>query len=708
MSTVSPQPLPLATDGPAATSAVPPPAHEPLEFEPRTCFSRRVSFNNLNPDNASPNIPAYLAHTQPNYTHTSNYGFGSSVNGDFAKLFANRAPPTPTSARKRLRLPDPPAKSILKNRLLPQQLQYNVQNLQLLGILFHGDLNDLVDSPVAVPLLDVGVAPFEFEEEAPRTRRKLYADMTDDELMALDPQFANTRSKVSNVDKFKFDSQKTYYLPAKRGLVLAPAPLKNLAVYPSSNENNYSSISLTVKHERYDALEIPPRTLLTVISGRKHTWNALDWLLHTEESPERAPNDVFLQNGDYLVVTALIPARYVKEFDSELPGRRKKGRCSLDSVLYAKCERLLQYVMTCLPSADLQVKITVELIPEPVPESPAAKAPGYKYMILHLYKQYQPTLVVVGNRSTNLNFKYPIRMGRNNSMVGSSSNAPSAPGLSTSPAATTQTQAETHYLIKLSSYIVKYSAIPVVVVGNATRFHHSPHHVVDSSVPKFSVSFSDLVPKNQYLAPVESPGSPRTKARHGSSSSQSDSIESFNGAIHTVRSLLALLSASAATEEGGVFADVPAKLDALVASGEEDRFKNMLMVVLDASMKECKTYLDRVGRGDAISLELLSSKVHQLYKSQTGVSNGSVSMGHRPSIHDKANGSSEGVYKVKSLILYSEEDEKKNEKLLALKKIKKQLLNNSSIAASENSSSGSDMKKKKKKSFFQKIGLKRT
>lgn len=711
----SPQPLAMATNAPAAASAVPPPhPHDSHGFsEPRTCFSRRVSFNNLNPESASPNIPSYLAHTQPNYTHVSSYGYGGPVHGDISKLYANKPPAAVTSGRKRLRLPDPPAKSILKNRLLPQQLQYNVQNLQLLGILFHGDLNDLVDSPVAVPLLDVGVEPFEFEEDVPRTRRKLYADMTDDELMALDPQYANTRSKVSNVSQFKFDLQKTYYLPAKRGLVLAASTLKNLAVYASSNENNYSSISLTMKHERYDALEIPPRTLLTVISGRKHTWNALDWLLLTEKGPLRSPCDVFLQNGDYLVVTALIPARYVKDFDSDLPSRRKKGRSTLDAVLYAKCERLLQYVMASLPSADLQVKITVELIPEPVPDSPAARGPGYKYMLLHLYKQYQPTLVVVGNRSTNLNFKYPIRMGnRNNSVVAASSGAPAALGLSTSPVATAQTAADnsTRYLIKLSSYIVKYSTIPVVVVGNATRFHHAPKNEVDSSMPKFTVSFSDLVPKNHYLTPVESPPrSPRTKARHGSSSSQSDSIESFNGVMHPVRSVLSLLSGSEenCSEERGGFVDVPAKLDALATSGEEDRFKDMLTVVLDASLKECKTYLDRVSRGDAISLALLSSKVHQLYKSQTGVHNGSVSLGHRSSIYDKGNGSNEKVYKVKSLILYNEEDEKKNEKLLVLKKIKKQLLNNSSIATSENSTSSSDTKKKKKKSFLQKIGLKR-
>ena len=58
-------------------------------------------------------------------------------------------------------------------------------------------------------------------------------------------------------------------------------------------------------------------------------------------------------------------------------------------------------------------------------------------MIDHLFKQYQPNLIIIGNKSSNLNFKYPVKMNKLNNL----------------------------YLIKLSSYIVKYSTIPVILVG---------------------------------------------------------------------------------------------------------------------------------------------------------------------------------------------------------------------------------------------------
>lgn len=587
-------------------------------------FTRRVSFNNLHPEDPidftprsapapasslfdGPRLPS---HTVSLSSYMSNY----------------------TSApKKRMKLPDAPSKSILKNKLSPQQLQYNLQNSKSLGINYHGDLNDMVEDDKE-------------ETKVPSGRRKSYSGMTDEELLALDPQFQTTKSKVGRMEDFKFDSQSTYYLPQKRQLVSTSA-IKSQPVYPLSNENNYKLISLTVKHKEFDkAAESFTRTLVTVVSGRRHTWNSLDWLLVTNVEDE----PLFLTDGDFLVVTALIPQKFVKEHEN-------KKKPTMDEALYTKCQALLAYILDLLPS-ELRLKITVEFVLD-VPAT--EKVTGVKYMLSHIFKQYQPTLLVVGNRSTNLNFKYPIKMNRSMSIT--------EPEFGHAPEAS-------HYLIKLSSYVIKYSTVPVIVVGNTTKYHITPQ----TTKPQPLVSFS------AFQAPTISIIEP---TKNSSASSDSESIESF------------------APPTPPQVVDVKPLLQ---EQNTEDKFLGVLSAVSQNSLAQCNHYLSVIKQGDdgdiVVGNELINSSVHQLYKSQLGTVASRRGSTTRLSVGLAAGRTqlSDRIYKVKSLISYNEEDEKKNEQMLTTKRIKKI---SSQVSTLSNNSNGSD--KKKKKSFFQKIGLKK-
>lgn len=615
-------------------------------------YSRRVSFNNLHDEATDPASKFY----------TYSMAEPSPHEFEVARMFSYSMAP----ARKRLRLPDPPLKLILKNRLSPAQLHHNLQHAMLLGVLYHGDLNDLATHPPElVPRLElatvVGGAPLDLDleldtaeaPEQPATRRKLYLQMTDEELMALDPQFA--KPKTLNLDNFKFDATTTYYQPARRGSTSTAAHVPKQVLYPSLNENNYKSMALTMKHVDYDADDAAVRTLLAVVLGRKHTWNTLDWLLLTDETHRGAPG--FLQHGDYLVVAALVPLKF---FDECRAGRRKSLP---DDRLYAKCDSILRYILELLPDTLLRLKITVELVIDTPPPDPMAQRKqclGTKFMLLHLFKQYQPCLVVVGNKSTNLNFKYPIRMNRRLASV--------ATGLMPGEKECDE------YLIKLLSYLVKYLLVPLICVGNLTVYHRK----TDVRQPAL-VTFSDAKP-------------PRPDPHGRKSSAVSEcSIESYAGAGHND-------SGSISSDDAHLDEDIAGRIADLYASPDEARFGQMLAAVSLLSLAQLKHYLDLINDDsvDKLPAQVLNSKVHQAYLQQAQGRLGLV-------LKTLLNGTAK-AYKVKSLISYSEEDEKKNEKMIHDKKLKKSI--SRSLAASASLGGPGDKQVKKKKSFLQKLGLK--
>lgn len=630
-----------------------------INLPPALPFLRRVSFNNLDPQ-AYEGPPQLLVPSENITFKNPSYGYGSLVVNDIAKAYSQASLYVPV--RRRLKLPDAPARSILKNKLSQQQLQYNINNADSLGISYHGDLNDLVDHPPDhVPKLELAYVEGsaiedddddDDESQPPPARRKLYSGMTDEELMALDPQFATTRPRTSVVDQFKFDSQTTYYLPAKRASVLGPAAGGPRLVYPSSNENNYKSILLTLKHRDYEQCDAR-RTILTVISGRHHSWNSLDWLVRARPGTQ-AP--YFLTSGDYLVVTALLPTKAADRRRGS-SSEKRRGSVSDDMTHYKKCENILNYLINRLPSQDLRLKITVELVLEPpAPSAVSAKPPprGMKMLLAKVYNQYHPTLVVVGNRSTNLNFKYPLRVRKPSAVV------PTSPPPSR-PFGTPRVN--DRYLIKLSSYLVKYSTVPVILVGNRCQVVATPRSVARKSSAVLAVL---AVSQNSSEELVEL------------------EVKSFGGGRTD-------LDASLANE-----------VSALADSENPARFADMVALVSDRSLGDSRTYLEALKtrdlEGNSIKFDdsvEFNSKVHSIYKSQ---SNGLMAR------------SGEGAYKVK-LMLDDPVDDKKEDKkdLLNSRKLEKIKSSTSSRASARSSHELAvpGEKLKPKKSFWKKIGIKK-
>lgn len=643
-----------------------------MEVELPHRYSRRVLFNNLDPDiDVSSKFYLYST-TQPHPQEL-----------EVSKMFGNYT----LAPRKRLKLPEAPSKLILKNKLSPVQLHQNLQHAMLLGVSYHGDLNALaLHPPDSVPRLELarvigGTGPavqsdsdsesdLEDEKPVPLARRKLYSDMTAEELMALDPQFA--KPKTSNLDNFKFDSKQTFYLPSARRSSTTATTLPKQVIYPSSNENNYKLISLTMKHQDYDHDLLATRTLLTVLSGRKHTWNTLDWLLL--DGDVDAP--VFLQDGDYLVVAALVPLKY-------FGGPKKK---TLEERLFHKCENLLNYVMQHLPDPLLRLKITVEFVIDVPPADPmtlgSKKAPstGTKFMLSHLFKQYLPTLVVLGNKLTNLNFKYPTRRSRGLTSVlvpaGTVALAklPLQTGL---VSCAVETEAD-QYLIKLSSHVIRYSAVPVVVVGNSTKFHRKTE-----SKPAALVTFSDSVARNRSI--LETPAAAAAGRKNSATS------------VGSIESLGAQQDSSS---QSSLDFNLDEKMEELAESLAESRFFDMAACISLSSLSQLKQYLNVINDDSIhqLSQSLLNSKVHQVYQSKSQARLGSMVA------RTQSNGTSGTVYKVKSLVSYSEEEEKRNERRINDKKLKKTLSRNSATSTGQASD---DKKLKTKRSFLQKLGLKK-
>lgn len=630
-------------------------------------YCRRVSFNNVHPDDEA-SLRFY------------NYSFNEPVLPTEPRLFNY------SFNHKRARLPETPSKLILKNRLSQLQLHDNVARARSLGVSYH-DLNDLVDCPPeTVPRLELAVVCVDDDDEdeddnklpqgllsAPSSggRRKSYSGMTDEELMALDPQFNTPRT--SDINSFKFDSQQTYYRNAPRRTSVAPPVVSKQVIYPLSNENNYPSISLTTKHEDYDHNILTTRKLLTVLSGRKHTWNSLDWLLQTNKTSEPG----FLQNGDYLIVAALVPLKYFSATT-----QRKKS--ALEDRLYKKCEHLLDYILQSLPDQLLCLKVTVEFILDVPPADPmllnSKKAPvvGTKFMIDHIFKQYLPNLVILGNKSTNLNFKYPMRKAKASLSLSSASNPQNGLPLSKFVLAPAMSSNDDHemYLIKLSSYVIKYSPVPVIVVGTLNT-------LIRKKQKQLLVTFSDRTQGQKSLLE-------RPETHRKSSAASSASIESYSGQNPDDTSLCSLAESLQPV-------NMSERLSEMGASESESKFQDMLALISTSSLTELKDYLNSIKDNSKDPSPRFSSKVHEAYQSY----NHSRSSGH-PAARTMSNSSGGKPYKVKSMISYSEEEEKKNEKKLTDKRLKK------SVSQSSSGLSNSEKKMKKKKSFLQKIGLKKS
>lgn len=297
---------------------------------------------------------------------------------------------------------------ILRNQLNNVQVDQNIENSKK-TINYH--VMDVSDDEDEEPVSRRGSAVSngnndeELEDMIERnktqlkSRRKSYSEMTNEELMALDPQFNTPKTDLSN---FKFDNAKTYYLSTKKNHnVLNGKTFLKSELKPS---NNYKSYNLTIRTPGYE--NNFERTILCVFSGRKHTWNSIYWLLDSG----------FLQNNDYLVIASAIPETFIKQNHNHYK-----------EILRQRCEKLLNWISDMLP--EIEIKVTIELVIEN----------SSKKFIQDLFVQYNPNILAFGNKSTNLNFKYPVKL---NQSIGN------------------------NFLVKYSSYLIKYSTIPTIIVNS--------------------------------------------------------------------------------------------------------------------------------------------------------------------------------------------------------------------------------------------------
>ncbi|KAG7664283.1 uncharacterized protein J8A68_002198 [[Candida] subhashii] len=672
-------------------------------------YSRRVSFNNLHPDddsNVPPNQAIYNLGS-PNFTpsyslYSAPQTLGSASHSSQVPSFESTFGTLVTKAntyipRKRLKLPDPPSKSILKNKVSEQQLEYNEKNdlLQDEGNIedattHYHDEEEILAGPDLPPPPPTGIT------ETPR--RKSYAGMTDEELLALDPQF-QTKS-IHDLDKFKFDNQKTYYLsPSTRKPSSTPSllsqPTSKKIIYPTSNENNYRSISLTVKHDEFDTIPYN-RTLLTVLTGRKHTWNTIDWLLLIEQ--DKPEESSFLIDGDYLIIASLIPNKFIKDYTN----RRKK--VSIYDFLHKKCTNLLNYAVEYSAKLNLKLKITVEFVLDNSEESALSTVKviyGEKYMLQNVFRQYQPNIIIVGNKSSNLNFKYPIKMAPNHQQ----------------------------YMIKLSSYILKYSTIPVIFVGNdilsrpdakqpstsTLKFEPSPPPPANAA-PK--ILLSSATPSSSVNAELTQPSTstPQSLSSSPSRSSLDSSIESFSP--ESEEDLTKRLTASSEELRRHTYNKQLGEIHARDFS-DPQKFLDLIITISDNSFIESSNYLTALNSKDYANIKF-DEKIHSIYRSQT--TPGAIHTSNDDAHHYDTHHGGAPIYKVRSMISYDDDEEVKNAKLR--KDLKKRRASdkgsggggsNSGSSSGINSTksnessigSGKSNSEKKKKSFWKKLGFKK-
>lgn len=369
-------------------------------------YSRIVSFNNVS------NEP-YESHPTINFNDI-NFGYGPSVINDISEYYDKGTLNSRDYSLKRRKLSaqsgSGPRKLILKNKLSNQQLEYNL-NHGGETINYHENLDDLINNYNDKSYSLYGEKLKNSIESKPR--RKSYSDMTYEELNELDPQYQNTKSKI---DQFKFDSQKTYYLPQRKSVTVP-----KIEVAKSKPNLNYKSINLNYKHEKFKL----NRTLLVFIDGRKHTWHSLYYLINSD----------FLQDNDNVVISSLLPST---EISAQL--------------IMDRCERLIKWFLS-LMKRQLILRVTVDYV---ISEE---KHLDYKKFIKNVFGQYNPNLLLFSNKSANLNFKYPMKISK---------------------------QTQNKYLIKFSSYLIKYSSIPVILVNGQRKDRKSSIQSIQSEQSSIS------------------------------------------------------------------------------------------------------------------------------------------------------------------------------------------------------------------------------
>ncbi|KAK6197370.1 uncharacterized protein RJT21DRAFT_131787 [Scheffersomyces amazonensis] len=199
-----------------------------------------------------------------------------------------------------------------------------------------------------------------------------------------------------------------------------PAELENLLdtsllqtapkapTYPTTPIIVHRGCTLTKKHKDFDKLYdgllkpkapvLPKRSILIYVSGRRHTWVALDWILTN-----------FLENGDSIVICCAINypdilthKKRKNSFYSPhgfLPPTNPRSRFlhrNKPENVPSICENLMEYVEAMVSPKKI-IKITIEFV-----------VGDTKNVLKEMYKLYEPNLVCTATKP-NIRISAPLR-----------------------------------------------------------------------------------------------------------------------------------------------------------------------------------------------------------------------------------------------------------------------------------------------------------
>ncbi|SCU99399.1 LADA_0H19526g1_1 [Lachancea dasiensis] len=249
-------------------------------------------------------------------------------------------------------------------------------------------------------------------------RRKSFAGMSDAELAALEQKYEAASKTNYDVGQFDFGEQAARYIEPENNKIVGSGSQMPQSMYPSrpcvlhkalNRVKVHSAFAKYVVQHRKTEDKESLRTIVCVISGRRHTWSAVDWYVEN-----------LSLDGDHLVIVTRIPnfeeesnrnstsqTTFVDGYDfkndksknaslSRRSSNSDRGQSAavVDIMARAKCDAILDYYLGKLNGKIM--KISVELIKDDSTPSALSSA-------IALYK---PDLKIVSTVSTNLHIKF--------------------------------------------------------------------------------------------------------------------------------------------------------------------------------------------------------------------------------------------------------------------------------------------------------------
>lgn len=476
-------------------------------------YSRRVSFDNLYPTYIDPSNPLHsppqfvdelTVPKQPAYKSKFSdltFGFGGATINNIEEHYTQHQPTSSQRWRKLPKLPPPPAHSILKKTKNSSEYSYTIsEDYQPRGELanFSDEEDEDEDAPTTPPLNAEPAVP-----ASVKPRRKSFAGMSDEELIALENSYT-TKSSL-NIDSFNFKNEPSFLPPvgstapkvqsspstANSSTPLSPTSATSPEKpYPSRPVVEHGACCISAQHKDYDRefSQECGRVLLSCITGRKHTWNAIDYIF----------NDLAI-DGDHVVITSHIPIREVEETtgqkttkllnrhndtadDEDFEGSKNFNISSL--LIYTKCQNIMKYLLAKLKKRGLKLKVSVEII----------NCETSADLIEDSVLLYKPHLVIIGSKTEDTY----LQRSSTHSSISSNEFADHRPIYNRKNSSSLGKGYNGYYRVagskcmKLTSYVIHNSHVPVIVVNT----NYYPHRI------KFKSPFTKAEDEQQKIDSV--------------------------------------------------------------------------------------------------------------------------------------------------------------------------------------------------------------